>query len=466
MQTARSAPSTGISFAPKQITSPHLFSGGVAWLKRRGDVMSLLFANAHSEQNTTHLIAQAPSGYAMGAGMPFPDAEFETRSTSGLCWGYGKKADTFYFAEANQNGEANRVFFITNGEVSELKHEALVGGDNYHCSFENLTEKDRIHLLFTDTQGHASVFEVDGTELISNSTSISFPWTSNQFGSSATAAADFNLDGWHDLFVASPTGRDILYRNAGDGNFHEYTSNHCPLETGKGLTSGASWVDFDNDGDPDLVISKLGSPNIMLRNDNGCFRVSQQPNLATYSYQTWSSAAGDFDLDGDLDIAFGNYDGPIQVFENIEGVFELALEASHPDGKHGGSSGIAAADADTDGDLDLAVAFWDQRANLILQNTFDGPTNTKAVNIEVVDANLRPLFNASAVVKFSDGRALYLHTSGSAGLRSQTVPAMNFGAGDLSSVKTVDIWHAGKLVTTCKQLKETLSINIEAQNPC
>jgi hypothetical protein len=81
---------------------------------------------------------------------------------------------------------------------------------------------------------------------------------------------DFNNDGLIDLFIGHESGRDDvnpceLYRNNGDGTFTE-----CAAAAGVafvGIIKGVASGDFNNDGRPDLYISRRGQPNILLRND-------------------------------------------------------------------------------------------------------------------------------------------------------------------------------------------------------
>lgn len=454
-----------IEFSADQMQGVQGFSGGVSWMSQTAGGMSILLANAHLGQNVIHLLARAPGGFSLGHAQLFPGQPIEPASTSALCWGYGPDK-SILVAEANQNGESNRIFLVSETEMKELPHPELSGGDNYHCSIENLGSRDKRQLLLSDLQGSPKVFEISAGAVTSFSGDEAYPWTIGRQRTSGMAAGDFDLDGWHDLFVASPSGPDTIYKNAGYGKFHRHEQEACPFDTGEGLSSGGSWIDIDNDGDPDLVISKLGAPNVVLENDKGCFVASAQPQISLSGYQTWASAAADFDLDGDMDIAFGNYDGPIQIFENVGGLFRLAQEISHPDMKPGGSSGIAAGDADLDGYPDLAVAFWDERSNLLLKNASQHAHRPNQISLKVIDGNSRPLFNVSAVVHYANGRSLYLHTAGATGFRSQSAPIMSTGLSENSELSEVDIWFEGKKVVTCKSLVGDLTIDLQHTDPC
>lgn len=81
-------------------------------------------------------------------------------------------------------------------------------------------------------------------------------------GRRSCAWGDYDNDGHLDLFVATHTGRTILYRNKGDGTFE-------PVDEGTGITGDchdAVFVDVDNDGDLDLVIARRSQPMVLLEN--------------------------------------------------------------------------------------------------------------------------------------------------------------------------------------------------------
>ncbi|MGZ8900841.1 MAG: FG-GAP-like repeat-containing protein, partial [Limisphaerales bacterium] len=130
---------------------------------------------------------------------------------------------------------------------------------------------------------------------------------------------DFNGDGWLDVFIGhesreGDTNLCQIFRNNRNGTFTE-----CAQESGaaivgwvKGVTSG----DYNNDGRPDLYVSRLGEPNILLRNDgpNGTkdgwkfTDVSLEAKVTEprFSFPTWFF---DYDNDGWLDIFTGGYRG-------------------------------------------------------------------------------------------------------------------------------------------------------------
>ncbi len=121
---------------------------------------------------------------------------------------------------------------------------------------------------------------------------------------------DINNDGNLDAFVCHDVAPNVRYLNDGSGNlsFSQGGMGDHP----NGGNYGSIWVDYNNDGYPDLFIAKcrggLNSAKIneLYRNNgNGTFTdVSEASNMSD-SVQTWSSAWNDFDNDGYLDAVIG-----------------------------------------------------------------------------------------------------------------------------------------------------------------
>ncbi len=134
------------------------------------------------------------------------------------------------------------------------------------------------------------------------------------------AWGDCDGDDWPDLYVVGfggpldtpadgrtdwPSSR--LYRNRGDGTFTDITQVAGLVRTDFGM--GASWADYDGDGDLDLYVTHYGA-NVMLRNEGGCRFVDVTVATGTAGGETDFSAGatwGDFDGDDDLDLYVTNY---------------------------------------------------------------------------------------------------------------------------------------------------------------
>ena len=132
-----------------------------------------------------------------------------------------------------------------------------------------------------------------------------------------TAAwADFDNDGWLDLFVGNESSAQEqhpceLFRNQGDGTFANVAAE-VGLDV-EGFVKGVAWGDIDNDRRPDLYISRLGQPNLLFHNDgpdaDGRWRFSDITARAGVSQPTFSFPVWfwDYDNDGFLDLFVSGY---------------------------------------------------------------------------------------------------------------------------------------------------------------
>jgi hypothetical protein len=120
------------------------------------------------------------------------------------------------------------------------------------------------------------------------------------------AAADVDGDGRSDLYFVNQLGGNELWQNMGGGVFRDVTA-----EAGVGLDDRisvtASFADYDNDGDPDLYVTTVKMGNALFRND-GRGRFEDVTERAGLAYTGHSSGATffDFDRDGDLDLFVAN----------------------------------------------------------------------------------------------------------------------------------------------------------------
>ena len=90
--------------------------------------------------------------------------------------------------------------------------------------------------------------------------------------SNAAAWADYDNDGWLDLFIACEQQPNRLYHNRGNGTFEEVAAKAGVQGDAERFCKGATWIDFDNDDYPDLFVNNLkGDAQLYHNNRDGTF---------------------------------------------------------------------------------------------------------------------------------------------------------------------------------------------------
>ena len=121
--------------------------------------------------------------------------------------------------------------------------------------------------------------------------------------SNAASWGDYDNDGWIDLFVACERQPNHLYHNRGNGTFEEVAAKAGVQGDPMRLCKGCTWIDYDNDGFPDLFLNNMNETARLYHNDrDGHFtEVTQSMDIdgPTNGFSCW---AWDYDNDGWLDI--------------------------------------------------------------------------------------------------------------------------------------------------------------------
>jgi len=128
----------------------------------------------------------------------------------------------------------------------------------------------------------------------------------------SVSIVDFDRDGWPDIYVTNSAigSKNALYRNMHDGTFKDVAGEMGIADVnqpGTGVSTGAVWGDFDNDGYEDLFLIKWGRPEL-FHNDqgHGFTRVTEQAGLPPWINAN-TAIWFDYDGDGLLDLFVGGY---------------------------------------------------------------------------------------------------------------------------------------------------------------
>lgn len=222
-------------------------------------------------------------------------------------------------------------------------------------------------------------FSVEGIQVLSaNTSNLMFslaPFNSELNDSWTASIVDFNNDGWEDIYLAVKTNSlsNILYKNNGNNTFTKTQLNK--LTTDKAASICSSWVDFDNDGDKDvLVVNNTQTPNWFYQNNGNTFSNLSASPVADHVAYFHSGSFADYDNDGYLDLFLSNY-MPTRFNElyhnNANGTFSAT--ANNPICNESNMSlGSTWADYDNDGDQDLFVPNGNDVNNSLFLNNGNG----------------------------------------------------------------------------------------------
>jgi len=133
---------------------------------------------------------------------------------------------------------------------------------------------------------------------------------------------DFDNDGFLDLFVAnSDDENNFLYKNNRDGTFTKITEGDLVNDGGHSM--GVGWADFDNDGFLDLFVANSDGENNFLYNNNqdGTFTKVTEGDLVNDGGHSMGVGWADFDNDGFLDLYVPNSGPPLSNPNELEGNF-------------------------------------------------------------------------------------------------------------------------------------------------
>jgi enediyne biosynthesis protein E4 len=206
------------------------------------------------------------------------------------------------FATAYQLNKANvhAVDASGNGVVKPAAPDALA---KYGFRMEEVGQKSGITFLHTPPKLDAKLANI-------------LPRIADM--GAAVAVGDFDRDGWQDVYITNSgeNSKNVLYHNNGNGTFTDVATQMGVADVNKtsdtlaehtGVSMGAVWGDYDNDGFEDLLVYKWGK-SVLLHNEGGKGFVdlgekANLPKWANINTAMWL----DYDNDGKLDVYLGGY---------------------------------------------------------------------------------------------------------------------------------------------------------------
>ncbi|MCC6535907.1 MAG: CRTAC1 family protein [Bryobacterales bacterium] len=273
----------------------------------------------------------------------------------------------------------------------------------------------------------------------------------------SAAFADYDGDGWPDIYVTNDTTPDFLFRNLGNGRFAEVGAEAGVALNDAGLAISSMGVDFrdvNRDGRPDAYVTALANemfPLFLNRGGELLEDITYRARLAaaTLPYSGWGTGLFDFDNDGhkDIFVANGDVNDNTEMFSSRRsrqpclllrqtgaGPVFAAAEALTAPALH---RGAAFADFNGDGVLDAVVTRL-REPPLLLTGAVRGAAHWLGVRLRGMQSNRDGL---GAVIA-ADGQTN--HATTAVGYASASETVVRFGLGAATRVEKLEVrWPSG-----------------------
>ncbi len=278
------------------------------------------------------------------------------------------------------------------------------------------------------------------------------------------AFADYDGDGFADIFVSNDTFRNFLFHNNRNGTFSEVgiVAGIAYNENGKSIAGmGADFRDVDNDGRPDIfVVGMVGDAFPLFRNrGRGFADITSAAGVtkATAGYTAWGAGIYDFDNDGYKDLfasrasILDNSEEidhlpsklPNMVLQNLNGTFrDVSSKAGESFQVPGAHRGAAFGDLNNDGKIDVVVTLQNTLPEIFL-NRSPEPNHWLILRLVGTRSN-RDGLGARVRITPSGGPPQYNHATTSVGFSSSSDRRVHFGLGPAAHAEKIEIaWPSG-----------------------
>jgi hypothetical protein len=343
-----------------------------------------------------------------------------------------------------------------------------------YCKWE--VNKDPICALSGDVRGycHPKYYAPLHNTLYRNNGDGTFTDVSEETGIAAkmgkgmsVSFADYDGDGFMDIFVANDTTRNFLFHNIGGKKFEEIGMDAGVAYGAHGTAlsgMGSDFRDINNDGRADLwhtAIEHETFPLYINRGGGNFYDMTASSGLAqaTGNMSGWGNGIYDFDNDGwkdlfvarsnvvdNINIPFPNrrYPEPNSIFRNLaNGKFEDVSSAVGPDFQlEAAHRGVAFGDLDNDGRIDMVVSVLGGPAKLF-RNVSSEHNHWILLNLVGTKSN-RMAIGARIHIMTEDGHSQWNHVSTAVGYASSSDSRVHFGLGANRRIKEIQIqWPSG-----------------------
>ncbi len=360
--------------------------------------------------------------------------------------------------ETARDGGAN-VLYRNNGDgtFTEVAEEMGVADTGWTldvgcADYDNDGDQD---LVLANDFGQDRVFRTNADGTLTDVTDEVIGWDTHKgmnvdFG-------DYNNDGWLDLYITNIWTKDYvqegnqLYRNMGDGTFSDISFEADVYDAG--WCWAGRFFDYDNDGDLDLMVA---NGYISANPDTEYFRdlanTVTKPGFDPVDANNWP-------LMGNA--SFAGYE-PSRVWRNegSEAFTEVAAELGLAD--IGDGRGLAIADFDLDGDLDVYISNQGQDG-VLYRNEIGNRNNWLQIDLRGTTCNHFAI--GARVTVVADGRSQIGEINGGNGDHSQCPYRLHFGLGQCKTIQRVEVRWPNGYIQQLTDVEPNQILQITEQTP-